>query len=162
MSEHDEPDDAARRPSGRRAAPASRVGTMLEPVLPYVATSMAWLTRHRLGAMIAATGLAVVVMGGAGVALMQAAGGGAPGNEASTSIEEPRPTSTTPAAPSPYGPVLPTPVPPSATPTEPPPSVEPDEIVEPPLDDDVQVEPTATPEPADDHPGQGKGPKKPR
>ncbi|MBM7831959.1 hypothetical protein JOE59_002664 [Agromyces cerinus] len=163
MSEHEEPDDVSRRPSGRRAAPASRVGTMLEPALPYVAASVAWLSRHRLGAMIAATGLAVVVMGAAGVALMQAPGGGAPGNEASTSIGDPRPTSTTPAAPSPYGPVLPTPVPPTPVPT-PTPTTAPDEIVEPPVDDEPvePIEPTATPEDPDDHPGQGKGPKKPR
>lgn len=162
MSEHDGLGDASRRPRGRRAAPASRIGTMLEPVLPYVAASVAWLTRHRLGAMISATGLVVVIMGGAGIALMQAPGGSGPGNEASTSIDDPRPTSKTPVAPSPYGPVLPTPVPPTPVPT---PTPAPDEIVEPPVDDDEPVEPiepTATPETPDDHPGQGRGPKKPR
>jgi len=160
MSEHDEPGDTPRRPRGRRAAPASRVGALLEPVLPYLAASVAWLTRHRLGAVVATTALAVIGMGAAGIALMQGPAGGAPGNEASTSIDEPRPTSTTPAAPSHYGPVLPTPAPPKPIATTPAP--EPDEIVEPPLDGDEPVEPTTTPEDPDDHPGQGKGPKKPR
>ena len=161
MSEHDEPDDTPRRPRGRRAAPASRISVMLEPVLPIASTSVEWLSRHRLSAVIAVTSLAVVGMGAAGIALMQAPVGGAPGNEASTSIEESRPTSTTPAAPSPYGPVLPTPAPPKpvATPT---PTPVPDEIVEPPVDGDGLTEPTAAPEEPDDHPGQGKGPKKPR
>jgi hypothetical protein len=160
MSEHDEPDATPRRPRGRRAAPASRVGAMLEPVLPYLAASVAWLTRHRLGAVIAITGLAVVGMGAAGIALMQGPAGGAPDNEASTSIEDPRPTSTTPAAPSPYGPVLPTPAPPKPVAT-PAPTPVPDESVEPPVGDEP-APPTATPEDPDDHPGQGKGPKKPR
>lgn len=161
MSEHDEPDDTPRRPRGRRAAPASRVGAMLEPVLPYAAASVAWLTRHRLAAVIAITGLAVVGMGATGFALMQSSVGGAPGNEASTSIDEPRPTSTTPAAPSPYGPVLPTPAPPKPVAT-PSPAPAPDESDETPVDDDGLTVPTATPEAPDDHPGQGKGPKKPR
>ncbi|WP_147305640.1 hypothetical protein [Agromyces sp. Root1464] len=160
MSEHDEPDDPSRRPRGRRAAPPSRLGAMLEPALPFAAASVAWLARHRLGAVIAVTVLAVVGMVASGIALMQAPVGG-PGNEASTSLEEPRPTSTTPAAPSHYGPVLPTPAPPRpiSTPT---PTPVPDEVVEPPLDGDEPVEPTVAPEAPDDHPGQGRGPKKPR
>lgn len=160
MSEHDEPDGGSSRPRGRRAAPPSRLGAMLEPVLPFAAASVAWLARHRLGAVIAITGLAVVGMGAAGIAMMQAPAGGGPGNEASTSFDEPRPTSTTPAAPSRYGPVLPTPAPPRpiSTPT---PTPVPDETVEPP-DGDEPVEPTVVPETPDDHPGQGRGPKKPR
>jgi hypothetical protein len=162
MSEPDEPDAAPRRPRGRRAAPASRVGAMLEPVLPYLAASAAWLTRHRLGAVIAITGLAVAGMGAAGIALMQAPAGGAPDNEASTSIEDPRPSSTTPAAPSPYGPVLPTPTPAPPDPVETSaPIPVPEEIVEPPVGDEP-APPTATPEDPDDHPGQGKGRKRPR
>jgi hypothetical protein len=161
MSDDEDLEDTRPRPRGRRAAPPSRVGALLEPVLPYLAASVAWLTRHRLGAVIAITSLAVVAMGAAGIALMQGPVGGAPGNEASTSIDEPRPTSTTPAAPSHYGPVLPTPAPPRpiSTPT---PTPVPDELVEPPLDGDEPVEPTAAPEVPDDHPGQGRGPKKPR
>jgi len=161
QDEHDESDEAERRPRGRRAAPASPVGAMLEPVLPFVAASAAWLERHRLGAAIAVTGLVVAVMGVAGVTLMQGTGGAAPGNEASTSVDDPRPTSTTPVAPSRYGPVLPTSAPPTPIPSEPTEPM-PDEVVEPPTDDDAPTEPTAAPETPDDHPGQGKGPKKPR
>ena len=161
MSEDEDLEDTLPRPRGRRAAPASPIGAMLAPVLPHVAASVAWLTRHRLGAVIAITVLAVVGMGAAGIALMQAVPGGTPGNEAFTSIDDPRPTSTTPASPSHYGPVLPTTAPPRplSTPT---PTPAPDEIVEPPVDADEPVEPTVAPEAPDDHPGQGRGPKKPR
>ncbi|KRC61944.1 hypothetical protein ASE14_14295 [Agromyces sp. Root81] len=134
---------------------------MLEPLLPYVAASVTWLTRHRLAAAIGVTGLAVAVMGVAGIALMQNVGGGAPGTEASTSIDDPRPTSTTPATPSRYGPVLPTSAPPTPVPSEPT-EPSPEEAEEPPVDGGTPTEPTASPETPDDHPGQGRGPKKPR
>ncbi|MGW9629527.1 hypothetical protein ACWGST_02415 [Agromyces sp. NPDC055520] len=158
MPEGEELGDTRPRPSGRRAAPASRAGALLAPALPLVAAAVAWLTRHRIGALVAVTGLAVVGMLVGAVALMQSSGGGAPENEAFTTIDDPRPSSTTPSTPSPFGPVLPTSAPPTALPE---PSPEPDEIVEPPADD-APVEPTATPEPTDDHPGQGRGPKKPK
>lgn len=150
------------RPRGRRAAPAasaSPVAGLLAPMLPMVAGSAAWVSRHRLAAGLAVAGLATAGMLAGGIALMQPAGGSAPEQEASTSIDDPRPTSTRPTAPTPYGPVLPTPVPPTSPPAETAPPVE--GVDEPPVDDAVP-EPTTAPEPGDDHPGQGKGPKKPR
>ncbi|WP_156891246.1 hypothetical protein [Agromyces subbeticus] len=149
------------RPRGRRAAPAaspSPLAGAVTAVLAIVAASAAWVSRNRLATGVAVTALATAGMLAGGMALMQPAGGSAPEQEASTSIDDPRPTSTRPTAPTPYGPVLPTPVPPTSPPAE---TTPPAESVEPPVDDPAP-EPTTAPEPGDDHPGQGKGPKKPR
>lgn len=155
----DGPNGVELRPRGRRAAPTSPAIGLVAPLLPFLATSVAWVARHRLAAGLAVTGLATVAMLAGGIALMQPSGDAAADQEASTSVDDPRPTSTRPTAPSPYGPVLPTPAPPLSPPAETTPPVEGDD--EAPVDDPV-TEPTAAPEPDDDHPGQGKGPKKPK
>jgi hypothetical protein len=151
------------RPRGRRAAPKSRVATALEPLAPALAAVTAWISAHRLGAMIGVCGLATVAMLGGGIALIQSSGVGAPepGPDADSSfsmLDDPRPTSATPSAPSPFGPILPTPAPPTALPTP-----NPEEVVEPPVGDEPVVEPTPTAEPGPaDPPGRGNGPKKPK
>jgi hypothetical protein len=156
------------RPRGRRAAPRSRVAIALEPFAPAVAATTAWLSKHRLGALIAAASLATVAMLGGGIALIQSAGAGAgasgdnrDGGDPYSMLDDPRPTSTAPAGPSPFGPILPTPAPRPATPTPTPtPTPSPDDAIEPPAVDEPVVEPEPTTEP--DPPGRGNGPKKPK
>lgn len=167
MPEFDErPSERSLRPRGRRAAPKSPLATALESLAPAVAATTAWLSKHRLGALIAAASLATVAMLGGGIALIQSAGTGAgasePGDDGGSysMLDDPRPTSTAPAGPSPFGPILPTPAPPSSTPT-PTATPAPDEVVEPPVADEPVVEPTPSPD-TDETPGRGNGPKKPK
>jgi hypothetical protein len=158
------PSERSLRPRGRRAAPKSRLATALEPLAPALAATTAWLSKHRLGALIAAASLATVAMLGGGIALIQSAGAGAgaPGDDdgSYSMLDDPRPTSTAPAGPSRFGPILPTPKPGAATPTPTPPS--PEAVVEPPVVDEPVVEPTPTTGPDPDGPGRGNGPKKPK
>ena len=167
MPEFDErPSERSLRPRGRRAAPKSPLATALEPLAPAAAATTAWLSKHRVGALIAGASLATVAMLGGGIALIQSAGAGPgasdPGDDGGSysMLDDPRPTSTAPAGPSPFGPILPTPAPPSSTPT-PTPTPAPDEVVEPPVADEPVVEPTPSPD-TDDPPGRGNGPKKPK
>jgi hypothetical protein len=165
VPEFDErPSEPSLRPRGRRAAPKSSLATALEPLAPAVVATTAWLSKHRLGALIAAASVATVAMLGGGIALIQSAGAGAgaPGDDGDSysMLDDPRPTSTAPAGPSTFGPILPTPAPRSATPTPTPtPTPSPDDVVEQPVDEPV-VEPAPSTEP--EPPGRGNGPKKPK
>jgi hypothetical protein len=169
VPEFDErPSERSLRPRGRRAAPKSPLATALEPLAPAVAATTAWLSKHRLGALIAGASLATVAMLGGGIALIQAAGGGAgtsdpgDGDGSYSMLDDPRPTSTAPAGPSSFGPILPTPAPPTSTPTPTPtPTPAPGDVVEPPVADEPVVEPTPAPD-TDEDPGRGNGPKKPK
>lgn len=149
------------RPRGRRAAPKSALARVVEPLAPALAAATTWVSTHRLGAMIAVCSIATVAMLGGGIALIQSSGAGAPEPDADSysMLDDPRPTTTTPAAPSPFGPILPTPAPPTAVPVP-----EPDEAVGPPVDEPVdEPAPSAEPEPdPGDGPGRGNGPKKPK
>ncbi len=107
------------RPRGRRAAPKSAVATALAPVAPYVTAVAAWLSNHRLAALIAATSVATVGMIGGGIAVIQSAAITEPDRDAAPELDDSRPTSTEPADPSPFGPILPTPVPPPLTDRDP-------------------------------------------
>ena len=170
MPEFDErTSEQSLRPRGRRAAPRSRFATALEPLAPAVAATTAWLSKHRLGALITAASLATVAMLGGGIALIQSAGAGAgasgdnrDGGDPYSMLDDPRPTSTAPAGPSPFGPILPTSAPatPAPTPT-PTPTPAPGEVVEPPVVDEPIVEPTPTPD-SEPGAGRGNGPKKPK
>ncbi|WP_307042101.1 hypothetical protein [Agromyces ramosus] len=150
------------RPRGRRAAPKSRVARVVEPLAPTMAVATAWASTHRLGAMMAICGIATVAMLGGGIALIQQPGAGIsepePDADSYSMLDDPRPTTTAPAAPSPFGPILPTPAPPQAAPAP----EQPDEAVEPPVDEPI-VEPAPSVEPGrGDGPGRGNGPKKPK
>ncbi len=151
---------------GRRAAPKSRFAkisaTVLDPIAPLVARVAAWLSAHRLGALLTAAVLVALTAIGSGAALMRTVTESAFGEDATTSTREGRPTpdSTGAEGINPFGPILPT-----STPAEPFRIPEPtDESAQEPApapapapEPTVQPEPTETPEPSDEHPGKGNG-----
>ena len=151
---------------GRRAAPKSRFATvsaaMLDPIAPLVARVAAWLSAHRLGALLTAAVLVALTAIGSGAALMRTVTETAFGEDAPPSTRDGRPTpdSTGAEGVSPFGPILPT-----STPAEPfripeptdAPAEEPAPEPAPEPEPTVQPEPSETPEPSDDHPGKGNG-----
>ncbi|MFE6964500.1 hypothetical protein ACFVAJ_05250 [Agromyces sp. NPDC057679] len=169
------------RPRGRRAAPpavpasplakatallAAVVDALARRSAPAVAAVTSWASAHRAVALTGAAALLSIGIIAGGAAVIQAGSAGAPGTEASSELETPRPTPSAPANSQAFPPVLPTstPAPPEPTavpiePTDEPVADEPDEPV-----DDPVVEPEPEPDPStdDDHPGRGQGPKKPK
>lgn len=173
-------DDLPLRPRERRTASRTLISRAVDRMLPWLAATSErlaalrravvatkagrWVAAHRQLAFVAGAGLFSVLVIGGGITLAAAAaGGGDPrgpgtfgGSEASQLVEsDGRATPNSPPTPQPYR------VPPTVTPA-PLPSDPPNDT----LDDaetDTVVEPTPPPvEETDDHPGQGKGPKKPR
>ena len=156
---------------GRRAAPKSLFATvsaaLLDPIAPLVARIAAWLSAHRLGALLTAAVIVAVTAIGSGAALMRTVSETAFSEDSDTSTRENRPTpestdagADAEGAVGPQGPILPTSTPappfripePTAAPSdEPAPTVpDPEPTAEP--------EPSDTPEPTTDHPGNnGKG-----
>ncbi|GAA1807650.1 hypothetical protein [Agromyces neolithicus] len=162
---------------GRRAAPKSRFtllfAALLDPAAPLVARVAAWLSAHRLGALLTVSVIVAVIAIGSGAALMRTVSETAFSEDSQTSVRDgraaPEPGGTESDGPS--GPILPTPAPPLRVPeptTGPSetaaPTPEPGDLPEP----TTEPEPSDTPEPSTDHPGnngKGKGtpggPKKP-
>lgn len=159
---------------GRRAAPKSRFATLsatlLDPITPLAARAAAWLSAHRLGALLTVAVLVSIAAIGSGAALIRTASETAFGEDPSTSTRDGRPTpdSNDDDDLGPFGPILPTstPAPLFRTPQ---PTEAPSEgsVPAPAPEPTVEPEPSATPESTDDHPGKGNGkgtpggPKKP-
>lgn len=153
----------ASRRRGRHAAPAARGGTsahglrardgallarMLAAVEAGLVAGFAWLfERRRHVLIVAVTLVAVAVLGGA-IAARSFAGASQALDETADVVSTTRPTSTDPAAPTSFSPILPSPEPPrsvgGADPGSPP-----EDIALPPTDvpADSAVEPTAEPGP---------------
>ena len=166
------------RPRGRHAAPSggpapswiAPVAAALAParawLSPRLAATGAWLFERRLHVFVIGSGVATAALVGGSVAMLQLTVP-SPGDEASVVVSTPRPTSSDPASPSAFGPILPSPAPGSPfTPATPGPSVPPvDEAAEPPADGGPATEPAPEPseEPRrDTAPGATNRPDKPR
>ena len=183
MSDEQQAEEPMRRPRGRHrglpagAAPAAdgwraRLAAVAAPVVasvePRVAGAAEWLFERRLHVLIVAASVATIAMIGGAVALISFAGAPQPADEASTVVETPRPTSTDPASPNTYAPILPSPgAAPTIKPTAPAtPTPSPDDepeapAVEPPLDpttEPIPEEPSGRPDP----PGHTNKPDKPK
>jgi hypothetical protein len=183
VSDEQQADEPMRRPRGRHrgvpagaAAPAgdgwrARLAAAAAPVVasvePRIAVAAEWLFERRLHVLIVAASVATIAMIGGAVALISFTGAPQPADEASTVVETPRPTSTDPASPNSYAPILPSPGPTSTikptTPATPTPS--PDDAVAP--ADEPPVEPTTEPIPEEpagrpDPPGHSNKPDKPK
>jgi outer membrane biosynthesis protein TonB len=168
------------RRSGRHAAPPAGVGAsvvglraravaLLAPVLavvePRIAAAAAWLFERRLHVLIVAASVATVAMLGGAVALISFVGLPRPPADGTSSVvDTTRPSSTDPASPNTYSPILPSPgPPPSFGPTSPTQPAE--DPADPATDtpDDPTVEPAPTEEPAPETPpGATNRPDKPR
>lgn len=126
------PDEPLRRPRGRharRAAPPAgswraRLLATAGPVVawlePRVAAAGAWLFERRLHVLIVGATVATIAMLGGAVALISLAGASGPDGQSAEGDGTPRPTSTDPARPNSYAPILPSPGPthtPTPTPT---------------------------------------------
>ncbi len=182
MSDEQQADEPMRRPRGRHrglpagAAPAgdgwrARLTAASAPVVasvePRIAAAAEWLFERRLHVLIVAASVATIAMIGGAVALISFAGAPQPDDEASTVVDSPRPTSTDPASPNTYAPILPSPGPtPTIRPTAPAtPSPSPDDAeapaTEPPVEpptEPVTEEPGGRPDP----PGHTNKPDKPK
>ncbi len=177
-----EPDAPLRRPRGRHAVPTTpsgegwraRVASVVSPVAasvePRIQAAAEWLFERRLHVLIISATVATIAMIGGAVAFISLTGGPRPGDEASSVVDAPRPTSTDRADPDTFGPILPSSRPPSpfgpstpkATPTP-----SPDDEGGDPEADEPPVEPTTEPTPTDPAgrdtaPGQTKRPDKPK
>ncbi|WP_448808551.1 hypothetical protein [Agromyces bauzanensis] len=153
-----QPDEPLRRPRGRharRAAPPAdgwraRILAAAAPVMawlePRLAATGAWLFERRLHVLIVAATVATVAMLGGAVALISLTGVSGP-DQAAEGGSGPRPTSTDPARPNSYAPILPSPRPtPTPTPTPTPAPVE--GSTDPGAD--VPADPVPTPDPTTD------------
>ena len=150
---------------GRRAAPKSRFATLsaalLDPIAPLVARIAAWVSAHRLGALLTVAVVVAVTAIGSGAALMRTVSETAFSGDAGTSTRENRPTpeSSDAEGSGPQGPILPTstPAPPFRIPE---PTAAPSDAPEPTVPDSeptTEPEPSDTPVPTTDHPGNGNG-----
>ena len=150
---------------GRRAAPKSRFATLsaalLDPIAPLVARIAAWVSAHRLGALLTVAVVVAVTAIGSGAALMRTVSETAFSGDAGTSTRENRPTpeSSDAEGSGPQGPILPTstPAPPFRIPE---PTAAPSDAPEPTVPDSeptTEPEPSDTPEPTTDPPGNGNG-----
>jgi hypothetical protein len=179
VSDEQQAEQPMRRPRGRHrglpaaAAPASdgwraRLAAAAAPVVasvePRIAVAAEWLFERRLHVLIVAASVATIAMIGGAVALISFAGAPQPGDEAATVIESPRPTSTDPASPNTYAPILPSPGPaPTIKPTAPA-TPSPDDAEAPasdpaePTTEPVTEEPGGRPDP----PGHTNKPDKPK
>ncbi|UOQ90491.1 hypothetical protein MUN74_06135 [Agromyces endophyticus] len=146
------------------------IGRGMTRLRDLLAPAALWVRGHRQASVITGAGLVAVAMLGGAVALIGSTAGGQV-DEAAPSVQSPRPTPSTPPTSRAYPPILPTATPPAA----PSPSIVPDDPTVEPTDDpgvepsaepsaepDPTVEPTQPPVDEGDHPGRGKGPKKPR
>ncbi|RZS68600.1 hypothetical protein EV187_1031 [Agromyces ramosus] len=183
MSDEQQAEEPMRRPRGRHrgrpavVAPAgdgwrARLAAAAAPVVasvePRIAVAAEWLFERRLHVLIVAASVATIAMIGGAVALISFAGAPQPEDEAATVVETPRPTSTDPASPNTYAPILPSPGPtPSVKPTAPAtpapsPDGDPDApATEPPAEpttEPVTEEPAGRPDP----PGHTNKPDKPK
>jgi hypothetical protein len=145
-----------------RARAAAVIGAVLEWGSPRVSAIAAWVMQHPRSVFGGVVGITVVAALGGTMALLQSTNPVPPEGSASSVIDQPRPTSTQSPAPSPFGPILPTPKAPSSpVPTTPAPEPG-DEI--PVLDETIAVEPTPTPtddvHPSDKAPGASNRPDK--
>ena len=123
VSDEQQADEPMRRPRGRHrglpaAAPApaadgwrARLAAAAAPVVasvePRLAVAAEWLFERRLHVLIVAASVATIAMIGGAVALISFAGAPQPADEAANVVETPRPTSTDPASPNTYAPILP-------------------------------------------------------
>jgi hypothetical protein len=171
-----------RRPRGRHAQPKARAATLagwrtrivtaVAPLMawaePRISSAGAWLYERRLHVLIVSATVATIGMLGGAVALISFAGAPQPGDEASTVVDETRPSSTDPASPNTYAPILPSPGPtPSIKPGTPTPTPTPlpDEVPDDPtatMPAEPTTEPTADPDGRPDPPGQTNKPDKPK
>jgi hypothetical protein len=171
-----------RRPRGRHAQPKARAATLagwrarivaaVAPLTawaePRISSAGAWLYERRLHVLIVSATVATIGMLGGAVALISFAGAPQPGDEASTVVDETRPSSTDPASPNTYAPILPSPGPtPSIKPGTPTPTPTPlpDEVPDDPtatMPAEPTTEPTADPDGRPDPPGQTNKPDKPK
>lgn len=178
VSDGQQSDEPMRRPRGRhavskpRAVPGAgwraRIAAALAPVVasvePRITAAGAWLFERRLHVLIIASTVATVALLGGAVTLISIAGAPRPEGEAATLVDSPRPTSTDPASPRSYAPILPSPGPPpsiSPSPT-PSPDGEPGDTAT-----DAPTDPTSEPTPTDDSrretaPGATNRPEKPK
>ena len=166
------PAGAAASVVGLRAKFASLLAPVLIVVEPRIAAAAAWLFERRLHVLIVAASVATVAMLGGAVALISFAGSARPPADGAASIvDTTQPTSTDPASPNTYAPILPSPGPPSSiSPTRhpTPPADDPvDPATDPPADPTVEPPPTeepggATPPGATNRPDKPRGPDKPK
>lgn len=172
------PDEPLTRRRGRHAAPSAAPATSwigrIAPVTarmrartsPRAGAAAAWLLERRLHVLVIGSGVATAALIGGSVAVLQLSAP-APDEEASVVVPTSRPTSTDPASPNAFGPVLPSPSPasPVAPATQAPVGPPADEALEPGVDDGPGPEPA--PEPGDaprreTAPGATNRPEKPR
>lgn len=164
----DDPVQHEPRSRGRRAASQpSKVATLVDPILPALAAVAAWLSAHRLAVLITVTGVVTIGAIAGGAAFIRFAAPMQLADEQQVSGNVPRPTSTDPAGPSLFGPILPTSTPAPKPTSTPKPTTEPGEVVAP-IDEPVvepEPEPSPTTEPGEP-PGNSanpnKGTKKPK
>ncbi len=155
---------------GWRAKVAAAAAPVVASVEPRVASAAEWLFERRLHVLIVAATVATIAMIGGAVALISFASAPQPDDEAATVVETPRPTSTDPASPNTYAPILPSPGPaPTFKPTTPAPSPDEEEADVPATDApaDPTTEPTTEPTPEEpggrpDPPGHSNKPDKPK
>ena len=160
------PGPRPRATAGVHASPP-RSAPVVASVEPRIAVAAEWLFERRLHVLIVAASVATIAMIGGAVALISFAGAPQPDDEAATVVETPRPTSTDPASPNTYAPILPSPGPtPTIKPTAPAtPAPSPDDAevpaTEPPVEpptEPVTEEPGGRPDP----PGHTNKPDKPK
>lgn len=178
VSDGQQSDEPMRRPRGRhavskaRTAPgagwrariAAALALVVASVEPRISAAGAWLFERRLHVLIIASTVATVALIGGAVTLISIAGAPRPEGEAATLVDSPRPTSTDPASPSSYAPILPSPGPPpsiSPTPTPSPDEGPGDGATDAPTDPTSAPAPTE-PEPPDSAPGATNKPDKPK
>ena len=184
VSDEQQAEEPMRRPRGRHrelpagVAPAAdgwraRLAAAAAPVVasvePRLAAAAEWLFERRLHVLIVAASVATIAMIGGAVALISFAGAPQPADEAANVVETPRPTSTDPASPNTYAPILPTPGPTPTnkptTPATPSPSPEDDPevtVTEPPVEPTTEPTPTEEPGGRPDPPGHTNKPEKPK
>lgn len=177
MFDGEEPEEPMRRPRGRhavskpraaagagwRARLAAAVAPLVASVEPRITAAGAWLFERRLHVLIIAATVATVALLGGAVTLISIAGAPRPAGDAAL-VDSPRPTSTDPASPNSYAPILPSPGPPptiSPSPT-PSPGDEPGDSAT-----DAPTQPTTEPTPTDEPrretaPGATNRPDKPK
>ncbi|MBT2500629.1 hypothetical protein J7E25_16145 [Agromyces sp. ISL-38] len=166
------------RPRGRHAAPSvspmttahplsaravALVGAVIEWGSPRVSAIAAWVMRHPRSVFAGVVGVTVVAALGGTLALLQSTNPVPPEGSASSIVDQPRPTSTQAPTPAPFGPILPTPKPPSSSPPPTTPAPEPGDEV-PAVGDGTVAEPTPSPteagHPSDNAPGASNRPDK--
>ena len=180
--QQEEPEQPVRRPHGRHAQPKAGSGTIagwrariVAAVAPFMAwaeprisSTGAWLYERRLHVLIVSATVATVAMLGGAVALISFAGAPQPVDDASTVVDATRPSSTDPASPNTYAPILPSPGPtPSIKPGTPTPTPmpSPDEVPDDPTATtpaEPTTVPTDDPNGRPDPPGQTNKPDKPK